>query len=396
MMALLAFVPCGKGQSRTAAPAIGRPVFRPNDALTRSGFQHFYNLDYDRAVHDFEQEAKSHPNDPFVVNHLLTAVLFRELYRMGLLDTGSYANDSFVAQPHRPPDPKVQERIKGLIRDSLALCEDRLKKNHKDVNALYARGVARGLRSTYTALVERSWFSGLRSALAARHDHEQVLELDPSYTDAKLIVGIHNYVVGISPLAVKMAASTVGIRGSKTKGLEYLDEVARNGNEARIDAHVSLALFLRREKKYSEALNEVQALISQYPHNFLFALEEPNLLRAAGKDDEAIEGYRRVWDGAKQGRYPNAQLEIAARALGDTLRARKQYPAAIQAYDLVDQVPNADPQVKQKCDLAAGELYDVVKQREQAVRKYQAVIADDAHTPVADLARKRLKQAYRE
>jgi len=29
-----------------------------------------------------------HPDDPFAVNHLLTVVLFRELYRMGGLNTG--------------------------------------------------------------------------------------------------------------------------------------------------------------------------------------------------------------------------------------------------------------------------------------------------------------------
>lgn len=383
------------GQSHLPGTFSG-PTFRPNDALTRSGFDHFYNLDYEHAVHDFELEAKAHPNDPFVLNHLLTAVLFRELYRMGLMDTSAYANDSFVAQPHRPPDPNVQQRIKALIRDSLAASESRLKVNPKDLDALYARGVTRGLRSTYTAMIERAWFAALRSALAARHDHEDVLQRSPNYTDAKLIVGIHNYVVGSLPLAIKVAASAVGLGGSKNKGLEYLADVAQNGNEARIDARIALSLFLRREKKYGDALQWVRSLAADYPRNFLFALEEPNLLLAEGKDQAAADGYRRVWEAAQQKKFANAQPESAARGLGDALRAGKEYASAIEAYNLVDQVPNADPQIKQKSDLAAGELYDLIDRRELALKKYQAVIASDAHTPVADLARKHLKQAYRE
>src|SRR5580698_2390876 len=38
---------------------------RPNDPLNRSAFEHFYNLDYDRAVQDFDQILQRHPDDPF-------------------------------------------------------------------------------------------------------------------------------------------------------------------------------------------------------------------------------------------------------------------------------------------------------------------------------------------
>ena len=36
--------------------------------------------------------------------------------------------------------------------------------------------------------------------MGARHDHERVLELDPNYLDAKMVVGTHNYVIGRSAL----------------------------------------------------------------------------------------------------------------------------------------------------------------------------------------------------
>src|SRR5262249_17907036 len=158
----------------------------------------------------------------FAVNHLLTAVLFQELYRLGALDTSEYANDTFVSKPHRPPDPKAQKRIKDLVDQALKLEEKELAANGNDVDALYARGVTRAQFATYTALVERAWFSALRYAVGARKDHERVLELNPNYTDAKLIVGAHNYVMGSLSWAVKVAVAMVGLSGSKEKGLEYL------------------------------------------------------------------------------------------------------------------------------------------------------------------------------
>jgi len=54
-------------------------AYRPHDPLNLTAFNHFYNLDYDRAVQEFEQVLARHPDDPFAVNHLLTSTLFREL-----------------------------------------------------------------------------------------------------------------------------------------------------------------------------------------------------------------------------------------------------------------------------------------------------------------------------
>jgi len=160
------------------APSASSPAGpSAEDNLAKSGFDRFYNLDYERAIRDFETDLKAHPDDPFALNHLLTARLFHELYGMGVLDTGYYSNNSFIGQPHRKPDPKEQEQIKELINRALKLEDDRLEHESNDVQTLYARGVTRGLRATYTALVERSWFAALRSALARDKTRTQVFDI---------------------------------------------------------------------------------------------------------------------------------------------------------------------------------------------------------------------------
>ena len=369
--------------------------FRPNDPTNAAAFDHFYNLDYDRAIQEFDQVLKRHPDDPFAVNHLLTGVLIRELYRMGAMNTGEYANDSFIGQAHRPADPKIKEQIKSLVQRAEDLEEQQLKANPDNVDALYARGATRAEFSLYTALVERAWFSALRNGVGARHDHERVLELDPKYVDAKLVVGTHNYVMGSLPWGVKVAVALVGLSGSKEKGLQYLSEVAKSNSESSVDAQIVLCLFLRREHRYEEALAVMRGLSPVYPRNVLFALEEGNLLRAAGKNQEAAAAYRKIWQAGREGHYPGLHYELAALSLGDLLRSQKDYAGASAAYDLVSEDQQADPELLQRSELAAGEMYDLLQKRDLATKRYQAVVSSDGATSWAESARQHLKEPYR-
>jgi len=168
-----------------------------NDALTRTGFEHYYDGDYDHAANTFEKVLQARPDDPAAVNHLLAAVMFGELNRVGALDTSLYSNNSFLDQKREYVlDPKVKERIQQLETRALALAEARLKNDPHDVQALYARGVTRSMQSTYTGLVQKAWLSALANAKGSREDHEHVLKLDATFNDAKTVVGTHEYIAG--------------------------------------------------------------------------------------------------------------------------------------------------------------------------------------------------------
>jgi hypothetical protein len=378
-----------------AAPPISTAL-RPPDPLNSAAFEHYYNIDYDAAVQDFERILARHPNDAFALNHLLSAIQVRELYRMGAMNSGEYSNDNFIGQAHRPADPAQKQRIQQLVQQAENLEDAELARNPNNVDMLYARGVTRGQFALYTALIERAWFSALRNAVGARHDHERVLELAPQYTDAKLIVGAHNYVMGNLSLAVRMAVALVGLSGDKEKGLRYLSDDYNANGETSVDAGVVLMVFLRREHRFGEALAIARVIGPRFPRNYLLPLEEANLLRASGKSEEAEEQYRRVWQNGREGKYGNLHYEIAALGLGDLLRSEKKYQAAAAAYEMVGEVTGADPEFLQKANLGAGEMYDQLQKRDLAVRKYEAVVATNSGNAEAEKARKRMKDAYRE
>jgi tetratricopeptide (TPR) repeat protein len=379
----------------TPNPTVSGSRLFYDDPLTKSGTAHLYNLEYDKAVADFEAAKKLHPNDPFAVNHLIQAILFKELYRLNALDTTLYTDNGFLTGKPLAGDSQVKQRLFDLADESLQLSEARLKANPNDVEALYARGVTRGLKLTYVAIIEKSFFAALRNASASRSDHEHVLQLDPNYVDAKTVVGLHNFVLGSMPLAARIMAGIVGMSGSKKKGLEYLYEVARSDHETSVDARVALALFLRREGRYQDALDIVRTLTSQYQRNFIFALEEANLLKDAGKGGDAIAAYTKLVEGSKAGAYTDPHLERAAYGLAESLKGQRKTQEALQEYESAITLSKQPADgVRIRALLGAGEMYDALGQRQAALKDYNEAIALDSNSAQAELARKYVKSAF--
>ncbi|MGD0736049.1 MAG: hypothetical protein ABR976_12925 [Terracidiphilus sp.] len=367
------------------------------DPLVREAFEHFYDLDYAGAVERFERFHAAHPGDPQGSALLLEAVVFQELYRLDLLDTTFYANDGFLTGKHATvEDPKTRDRIMALADETVHEADWRLGQNPNDVDALYARGWARALKCTYVAMVERGFGSGFHLASQAKDDDMRVLQLDPDYVDAKLVVGVYEYVVGALPLPFKFLIGFAGITGSKNKGLAMLTDDGKRGVVTSVEARTTIALFLRRESRYKEAIEVVQGLRKEYPRDYLFALEDANLRKDDGEGMVAVDAYRAVIAAnAKPGYYYSARMELAYFGLGDALRGQRHYGEAAQSYEQAASTANVGPELKIRSLLAAGECHDLNGERQFAVRDYQEAIDAGPQTSRADTARKRLRTAFK-
>jgi tetratricopeptide (TPR) repeat protein len=359
-------------------------------------FQHFYNMDYHGALAGFNQVQVEHPADPIATDYILYVTLFQELFRLDLLDTTFYANDGFLTGHHTVvEDPKVRDQIKALADKVDDQSDDQLRKNPNDINALFARGWGRALDACYLGMVERSFTAGLRLALAAKNDHQRVLDLNPNYADAKMVVGIYQYVIGSLPFAFKMLIGIAGIHGTKASGMALLQDSADHGVITSVESRTALMLFLRREGKYLQAKEIAEGLARQYPRDFLFALEVANLSKDAGEGMKAVAAYRRVVDDAKRpGYYPSSHLELAYFGLADSLRGQKLYAEAAEAYREGAYLPTTSPELKRRCLLAAGQVYDLMNEHDKAREQYQAVIDAGSDTAQADQARKFQRAAY--
>lgn len=211
--------------------------------MTARGFDHFYNLEFDQAVDTFRATVKAEPNDPNGYNHLAQAILYREMLRSGALESELVTgNNPFIRREKLKPSVEDQKLFEESIAKAIALTQAVLDKSPNDAQALYAQGVAYGLRGNYLFLVKKAWTDALHDATTSRKLHQRVTQQKPDFVDAKLVQGVHDYVVGSLPWTYKMLGFIVGFRGDKEGGIRTLREVAQKGNANRSDAKVLLAV----------------------------------------------------------------------------------------------------------------------------------------------------------
>jgi tetratricopeptide (TPR) repeat protein len=249
---------------------------------SQPGFDHFYNLEYDQAYASFSEQAKQNPSSPDAYNHIAQTVLYKEMYRAGMLSSDFVGGTKFIHQPKLTLTDVEEQEFHDSINRAINLCQKRLAANPDDTAALYSIGVSYGLRANYSFVVKKAWTEALRDATAARKAHHRVTELDPNFIDAKLTQGVNDYVIGSLPLRWKMLGFLGGFRGDKERGMRTLKEVGQQGQMNRVDAMVLLSALYLREKRPQEAIPVLTDLTQNFPRNPLLRAELEKAFAARG------------------------------------------------------------------------------------------------------------------
>ena len=257
----------------------------------QSADNHFFNLEYEAAVQDYTKLIEQNPNDALAYNGLASAQLYRELYRLGLLESSALRGDNeFLRQPRPPADPQTKARFEDTLLRGRRVAEALLSRDRQ--TALYALGNNYALRGNYEFMVDKSWFSALRNGSKARDYCEQLRKLNPNFVDAYLVLGVHEYVLGSLPMPVKVLVALGGMRGNKEKGQAWVGRVATEGRLARHEARILLALLYRREKRPLDAARLLEGLLADFPRNYVLGLELASMYLDAGQGDRALATFK--------------------------------------------------------------------------------------------------------
>jgi tetratricopeptide (TPR) repeat protein len=280
----------------------------------------------------------------------------------------------------------------------MELCQARLAKNPRDTAALYALGVAHGLRANYNFLVRKAWREALRDATTARKLHNQVTELDPAMIDARLMQGLHDYVVGSLPLMWKLLGFLIGFRGDRNQGIRTLEWVAQKGVVNREDARILLCAIYRRERRPQQAVPLLEDLIRRFPRNYLLSLELAQMHSEMGDKGQALEALERLKRMKRAGApalarlpwerlwYAEGNIQFWYRDVDAALENMKRATAGAGRLDLNTGV---------LAWMRLGQLYDLKGQRQAAQEAYRRAVALAPGSDAASESRRYLSSPYR-
>jgi len=366
------------------------------DATVQDGYKHFNNLDFDGALERFQRVESAHPQDPMAANYLLMTMMFRELYHQDLLDTTLYAHEGFLTSKRiGSEDPKARAQIEGYANQAINLSEQRLKQNGNDKDALFARGFARAMHAAYIGMMDHSFVTGIHQAVQAKSDEARVLQLDGQYADAKMFIGIEEFSVASLPGYLRFAAGMFGQTGTRAGGLEMLKEAADYGTITNVESRTATTLFLRHDGRYAEALQVQHSLSADYPHDYLFRLEEGNLTKDMGDGPRAIAVYKQVIaDAGKRGYFVDPRLQLAWYGLAETERGQNHVREAAEEYLQAAAQPSCADWLKRRAELNAGEMLDLLHERDKALAEYRLAAAPGGDQSQAGAARQYEKTAY--
>lgn len=219
-----------------------------------------------------------HADDPVGPVSEAAGCLFSEFNRLGVLEAQFFENDdAFTGRPKLTPDPVVREHFMAAIGEAQNLSRQRLARDSKDRDALFAMTLSSGLQADYAALIEKRNLASLHFAKEASAWAQELLAVCHDCYDALVATGFSKYIIGSMAAPVRWVLRMGGLPADKQGGITDLRMTAAHGHYLAPFARILLAIAYVREKDKTQALQLLTGLRRQFPANTLFPREIAHL-----------------------------------------------------------------------------------------------------------------------
>ncbi len=393
------------GNGTSSTPATPRL-----EELHAKGSAALFNLDYDSARQTFKEMAHLFPDDPTGPEMQAYTLWLETLNKSRLLQAAIYSTQSFYAGTEDKPDPRLLQDFRDLTRRATQLVKARLQRNPRDPQMLYILGAIETLKGSFAATIERRFIAALRDGSSGVDRHRQVIKLDPNFHDAELSIGLYDYIVGTLPLGAKLVVSFAGARGSKKRGIETLERVAKEAHWERDEARVLLIGLYKREKRFPEALELSRELQEKYPRNYLFRLETADTLilqavterranrikEAAALETEAVSAFDLLLHARSASGAPARALDLIHFRYGEALLLLGQPEHAAREFLAATIVNGAEAGLVTRAHLRAAQALDLAGKREEALAEYRIALSRPNIYDSLEQARRGLKEPYKQ
>lgn len=266
---LLSAAVCGARAGNDA----NTPAFTNVPELT-SGFHSLYLQNFTEAREKFTGWESRHPDEPFGEVAVAASYLFEELYRQDVLSSDFFLNEKrFLNGIEGKPDPARMKSFQEAIQRARKLARQRLEKNARDPEGLFALAMSAGMESDADMILKKEHIEALKRLKEANEDARQLLAEQPDANDAYVALGAANYIIGSLSGGTRFMLRFGGIHGDKKLGMEQLGKTIEHGRYLRPYAKILLALAARRQKQNDLAQTLLRELSEEFPESPLYAAE---------------------------------------------------------------------------------------------------------------------------
>ncbi len=236
-------------------------------AEIREGINLLYNTEYNAALEKFDTllpEYKEHPA-PWFFRSMVYWIKCNDLQDM----------------------EASGKLFKQYIAIAIEQAEIMLQNNPDDPNAYFYLAGSLGFQGRFY-LFSNEWYQAILYGLKA---YDLLMEAERKQiadNDIKLGLGIFNYFAGRLPGGLAKAAKFFGISGDMHTGLRQLEEVAKEGNFASVEAEIMLAsIYTYYTRRPARAVAMFSNLAERYPKNPYFHIALAEALLYRGNREEA-------------------------------------------------------------------------------------------------------------
>jgi tetratricopeptide (TPR) repeat protein len=356
-----------------------------------------YSLDFDDAEAKLQSLTEREPDSPRAWNLLASSIWLKLVYEQEKLNLDSFSGSQLGGDGSNDLINEEREsRLREVLARAISVAEVRLETDPDDIEALYAIGVAYGTIASFEATVKRAYLAANSAAGKAREAHMQVLNLDPSYNEARLTIGTYSYAVGVLPWPVRALIGMFGIRGDKEGGIEQLQFAAELGENNGTNAKMVLVVVYNREKEYDHSLSILKDLHSMYPRNFLLEVSSAYVYQRLEDWDAAVAVYESVLGKVRTGEddYDRLEPEPVLFKIGEAHIRRMDADSALEAFDAIVDSPDSADELKARSHLWMGKIFDTQGARPRALEEYAQVLELEAPQEIHDEANRFTRQPY--
>lgn len=215
----------------------------------KKGLEFEYNFKWNKAEGEFNNLINKYPSDPRGYHYLSGIYLWKYMSNLDKNDFKNFITYSDTA---------------------ISMGEKLMESEHDNTSVLYTMGADYSYRALAFTKAEK-FLDAVWASKKSESYLTKTLEVDSTFYDAYLGLGLYNFAVGQIPSAFRWALSLAGIKGNVDLGMNYIKKAADSGNLSRVEAKYYMSQILSDFLfEYDKAAVYLNSLISMYPDNLLF------------------------------------------------------------------------------------------------------------------------------